>query len=105
MFPKVKFDKYLIANSCVYINPEFSIVGLKYSIYNFDLSSSKLYNIYSSISLSLSIPKALNNINNGICFFILGNLTVKISLAFPILTTVVLAYLNESDGIDLICAE
>ncbi len=61
--------------------------------------------MYSNISLSDSIPNALNKINNGICFLILGSLTVITFVFLLIFTTVVLAYLNVFAGTDLIWAE
>ena len=58
--------------------------------------------MYSNISLSVSIPNALNNTNNGICFLILGSRTVITFVFLLIFTTVVLAYLNVLAGTDLI---
>ena len=58
--------------------------------------------MYSNISLSDSIPNALNNTNKGICFLMLGSLIVITFVFLLMFTTVVRAYLNVFAGTDLI---
>ena len=61
--------KYSNAFSCVYTIDDADIVGLiKLSKKYFSVSFKSLPKINSYISLSLSTPNALNNINNGIFF-------------------------------------
>ena len=99
--------------SCPNYNNDTGELDMSYNTFTEDenvtgdsqYSNENFNKIYFRISLSLSIPNALNIINNGICLFIIGNLTVIRSLLLLIFTTVVLAYLNVFSGIDLICAE